>query len=237
MPRQPIPLNVIAGDDTLDALLRLLATQGATLHVRRLDWSHGDGGEISGTVALIRNVAPAEPAPLQLHPEAFIAAAAPAARDVLEVGLPTNNPGATVVITEPEADAPPAPADESLDVHPADDDAQYRGPVQSAPTLTEADMQCVIVDRLATNPHLADVCTKLLKPLAQRGYSIDADREAFLTRTANEFADYWTTHYAKASALLLKGRHVFFPEQAEIYAALGKAARLESAAPAVAKAA
>lgn len=227
MPRQSIPLNVIAGDDTLDALLRLLATQGATLQISRLDWSNGDGGDVRGTVALIRNVEH-PPAQLTLDPEAFIAAAAPVARDFLEVGLPTTSHGATVTITEPEADAPPAPADDGLDVQPADDDAQYRGPVQAPPTLTEADMQCLIVDRLATNPHLADVCMKLLKPLAHRGYSIDGDREAFLTRTANEFADYRTTHYAKAAGLLLKGRHVFFPEQAEIYAALGKAARLEA---------
>ena len=81
------------------------------------------------------------------------------------------------------------------------------------------------LDMLGANPRLRDVVSYLLRPLVKQDLVFDGNAEAILTRRANEFSDYRSSHLAAAARLLLDGRHTHFPEAQEIYAALGRVAR------------
>ncbi len=115
-----------------------------------------------------------------------------------------------------------------LDLLPPDDDATFRPARANADAddkRGEIDIQLAIVARLGDRPPLADVARHLLRPLAGKGWIIDGNREAVLTRLAEEFAEYRAGHLADAASRLLGGRHSRFPDMGEIYQALGRAAK------------
>ena len=118
-----------------------------------------------------------------------------------------------------------------LELQPPDPDAVFRP--RSADEYTddrsEADLQLLAVSRLGESQGLVDVVRHLLKPLASKGWPIDGNREAVLTRLAEEFATYPPRHLAGAAQRLLNGRHSHFPDQAEIFEAIGRAMRPGSA--------
>lgn len=199
---QTIPLTVTTSDPMLAAMLRLVAAQGLAIEADAIERPAPDEPErLLLSVVLVQDAAPA-------------------------VTFDHDDDEAI----DPHADERrPAGSGVEVDLLPPDDDAVYRPSRRGGDADTdkrgEIDIQLAIVSRLADNPRLADVARHLLKPLAGRGYRIDGNHEAALTRLANEFATHPPRQLAKAAALLLEGRHECVPDQGEIYQALGRASK------------
>ena len=194
---QTIPIAVSTDDPMLAAMLRLIGAAGLTIAVDAIERPAADEAE----------------------------------RLLLSVELPSPMAAPGAVATGFDHDD-----DEAIDTHarapelelqPPDPDATFRpmGAEEYGEARGEIDLQMSALSRLAEKQPLADVVRCLLRPLAARGWPIDGNREAVLTRLAEEFATYSHRHLAEAAARLLGGRHTHFPDQAEIYEAIGRAAR------------
>lgn len=158
-------------------------------------------------------------------------AADEAERLLLSVELPSAPRVSTAFDHDDDEAIDPHARCGELDLRSPDPDAVFRP--RSADDYdaerSEADLQLLAVSRLGESQGLVDVVRHLLKPLAGKGWPIDGNREAVLTRLAEEFATYPPRHLAGAAQRLLNGRHSHFPDQAEIFEAIGRAMRPGSA--------
>lgn len=97
------------------------------------------------------------------------------------------------------------------------------GPTPPAPELGEkAARYADIIALLRNDGRHRDVTDVLIVPLLERGFEIQGDARAKLGRTATVFRHVTQRKLDLACRVLLAGRHTYFPEPDEIWAAIGK---------------
>ena len=230
MTKAPITIGAFATDKTLDAILRLLAAQGATIAVDRIDLDAA-GSSIRGAIGFFRTSS--KPLPVEHHFDGDDEEAIEHQRRGARDHLPIAAPAPLVLDVDGFLGTMPSAG---VDIRPPDLDANYRPYAPASTELNgESDAQLLIVSQLEThkNSEIAAVAKNLLRPVAARGLPISGDREAELMRIANNFAGYRSSHLAAAGAFLAKGKHTRFPDNSEFYGAIGRAARPGASADAL----
>lgn len=89
---------------------------------------------------------------------------------------------------------------------------------------------------LMDDPSTKDVARLLIAPLLERGLKIKGNPSEVLKRIANTFKKLSASKLSFAAQYLLKGKHELFPDNEEIYAAIGRyepAPRTSASDPAV----
>ena len=204
-----IPISVSTDDAMLAAMLRLIGAAGLTIAVDAIERPAADEAE-----RLLLSVE----LPTLKTSDLF----------AIDASVGTSVAGVVKFDHDDEEAIDPQAG---LALLPPDPDAVFRP--RSADEYTdersEADLQLLAVSRLGENPALSDVVRHLLKPLAGKGWPTDGNSEAVLTRLAEEFCTYPPRMLAAAAQRLLNGRHSHFPDQAEIFEAIGRAMRPGSA--------
>jgi hypothetical protein len=75
---------------------------------------------------------------------------------------------------------------------------------------------------LMEDPSTKDVARLLIAPLLERGLKIKGNPSEVLKRVANTFKKLSASKLSFAAQYLLKGKHELFPDNEEIYAAIGR---------------
>lgn len=214
---QPEILSVTVKDPMTAAILRLAGVSG--IHVVGARLENNPDGSIDLTISALVGISVAsKPAPVDIDPHFGRVVDPPSPESVTTV----IGPGAG------------ASALQLSDVLPAEPDAVFRPMTKAneepsdepgAPALSESERQLAIVDQIQADTRLTGVVRSLLRPLASRGWQINGDRETVLRNVAEHYADYRPSQLATAANLLVRGKHMRFPDWIEIDAAIGRAAR------------
>ena len=72
------------------------------------------------------------------------------------------------------------------------------------------------------NPATRDTGEHLIRPLIERGLKFKGNPHQIIVRTAQEFSDFPAYKLKDAAKRLCEGKHSYFPDYEEIYAAIGR---------------